>query len=630
MDKEPELSPVEMLFSAAESGNLNKLSCLLDQGVDVNSCSKYGTTLLQSAVLEDHGDLVQFLIGRGAQVDLPDISGITPLHLAAQMGRKNVTEILIANSANVTAKDFVGKSPLHWAVYCGRWDVVDVLRRNGGLPDNSRGMLLAAVLDDDVSAFLLALGLDDRESHIRRQAEPAVFWPDEAGAMLPHFASSRSSKFLNFLLAFFSCDALINTADNGGLTPLHIAIMSGSFNNAERLIGSRANVNARDNNGSTPLLISAHSGALGENLQIAEMLLTKGADVNARDSGGETPLHFASRASKEMTQLLVSWGADVNAADHNECTPLYWASSLQTDDIYDLLIDAGGDDSRPCIYGLVPLKCFQPITAYTESREKAWKDSIANGRINRIRALAEDGLPAVIDDNGGTPLHYAAGYGNLKIIDFLLACGVDINAQNTSGDTPLHYAMRQEAEYLDFDVVRILLKNSANLNAVNKSKRTPLDVAIESERADANFVELLILHGAKINPDWPDLFLRRTEIESLLIENGADVAAKFGPGDITALHRAASENRVDLMRLLISHGADLEARDKRGQTPLFAAVESARADAARLLLASGADVNATDSNGLTPLDMAFKSSSIDRIRVRSVLVARGALTAENL
>ena len=71
MDKEPELSPVEMLFSAAESGNLNKLSCLLDQGVDVNSCSKYGTTLLQSAVLEDHGDLVQFLIGRGAQVDLP-------------------------------------------------------------------------------------------------------------------------------------------------------------------------------------------------------------------------------------------------------------------------------------------------------------------------------------------------------------------------------------------------------------------------------------------------------------------------------------------------------------------------------------------------------------------------------
>jgi ankyrin repeat protein len=97
----------------------------------------------------------------------------------------------------------------------------------------------------------------------------------------------------------------------------------------------------------------------------------------------------------------------------------------------------------------------------------------------------------------------------------------------------------------------------------------------------------------------------KLEVCSDLIVCGADVNAKNKHG-LTPLHYASSEGHKDVCGLLLDHGADMIAKDREGLTPLHWASLSYydRKDVCKLLLNHGADVNAKDRDGLTPLDRA--------------------------
>ena len=88
-----------------------------------------------------------------------------------------------------------------------------------------------------------------------------------------------------------------------------------------------------------------------------------------------------------------------------------------------------------------------------------------------------------------------------------------------------------------------------------------------------------------------------------LIEKGADVNAKDN-GGATPLHYAAMEGHTDVVELLISKGADVNAKDKWGDTPLHDAAYDGHKEVAELLVSKGADVSAKDKDGKTPLDYA--------------------------
>jgi ankyrin repeat protein len=96
------------------------------------------------------------------------------------------------------------------------------------------------------------------------------------------------------------------------------------------------------------------------------------------------------------------------------------------------------------------------------------------------------------------------------------------------------------------------------------------------------------------------------------LDKGADVNAKDEQG-YTPLHNAA-EGHKEIVELLIAKGADVNAKDESGGTPLLAAARYGRKEVAKLLITAGADVNAKRDNGHTPLDMAENEKTADLLR----------------
>ncbi|HUV66084.1 MAG TPA: ankyrin repeat domain-containing protein, partial [Sedimentisphaerales bacterium] len=104
------------------------------------------------------------------------------------------------------------------------------------------------------------------------------------------------------------------------------------------------------------------------------------------------------------------------------------------------------------------------------------------------------------------------------------------------------------------------------------------------------------------------------ELVRSLISNGADVNAKDQRGR-AALHRAANTGHVEVVRLLIEHGADVNVGDKLKRTPLEHAAVASRTEVVRLLIQEGANPNARNQNGSTPLHVAAASADKDTVRL---------------
>ena len=165
-----------------------------------------------------------------------------------------------------------------------------------------------------------------------------------------------------------------------------------------------------------------------------------------------------------------------------------------------------------------------------------------------------------------------------------------MNAKDNNGWTPLRWAASEGHA----DVARLLVDAGADVNA-----RGLLDWAASHNRAE--MARLLIDLGADVNArtsSWRPLhfaaFGNSAKVARLLIDEGADVNAKDSGGR-TPLHRVSN---AEVARLLIDEGVGVNAKDDGGRTPLHSA---SNAEVARLLIDEGADVNAKDDQGQTPL-----------------------------
>jgi ankyrin repeat protein len=228
--------------------------------------------------------------------------------------------------------------------------------------------------------------------------------------------------------------------------------------------------------------------------------------------------------------------------------------------------------------------------------------------------------------HGCTPLTDACEWGNLALIEALLAANADVNLRRkaTSGetdDTPLIISAGQ----CDLHAVSRLLESGADVNAVNRHDRTALHCVIQCEVNRPGrppnlqpIVERLLKSEAKILGTELTLaaYRRDTEIAKLLLDNGSPLNVRIpkksgdGPikGDTPLLavcrmnardlagghfgYEISDEARITLVRLFLKHGADPNQPDAKGKSPLqmlvprdAGRVESRLAD---LLIAAGA------------------------------------------
>ena len=254
---------------------------------------------------------------------------------------------------------------------------------------------------------------------------------------------------------------------------------------------------------------------------------------------------------------------------------------------------------------------------------------LRNAETVKLRALLKNGASAnARDAQGNTPLILSAAYGTPATVKLLLDAGADVNAANAAGATALMRGV------FDAQRVKLLLAHGANPNLHSSFGNTAVILAARS--ADSHrTVSLLLDHGAEANAtnNWGATALSAAcaggdiETAKILLDRGADPNAApklceegfLFAGGRTPLAWAAFRGNVPLVRLLISHGAEVNAEAMLG-TPLAQAAWADRLEAAQVLIASGAHVDqAGHAESYTPLHWAASSDCGDPALVKLLL-----------
>ena len=293
-------------------------------------------------------------------------------------------------------------------------------------------------------------------------------------------------------------------------------------------------------NHQTPL----HSASLYGRLDIVRLLLDHGATSNSKDKYGRTPLHLLARGEYNLeqdrvriAQLLLDRGADVNAQTEYGATPLHLASYLGRIDIARVLLDRGATANSKGRKGRTALHCV------AQGRHLFSTDDA----IHVAQLLLERGADAnAPDDDKRTPLHLASYHGKVEIAQVLLDGGASVNSMGVHGQTPLHVVANGYYKNDDSNVLiaQLLLERGADVNMPDDAKETPLHLASNSMRL--KMVQVLLNACANAR---------------------ARNAQDQSPFDVISRQYRFRDDVRRIARLLLEHGADVDAQDKNFASP---------------------------------------------------------------
>jgi len=249
-----------------------------------------------------------------------------------------------------------------------------------------------------------------------------------------------------------------------------------------------------------------------------------------------------------------------------------------------------------------------------------------NGKVKEL-IRKEPAYAKSKDEDGGTLLHetisrVVSPRERITIMEMLIERGADVNAQDRTGSTPLHYAWRHDS----YAAVKLLIDNGAKVDIKNNEGDTPLNRI--AGRTSADTVILLLSKGADINsknndqstPLMSAAGYGSPAVVKLLIDKGALVDATDSNGN-TALYRAACTGSIETARLLLAEGADINARSASQATPLGGAALNRKEDMLRFLLSLGADADGCDDNGEPALHRVVGTGNVE---LAKLLISKGA------
>lgn len=468
---------------------------------------------------------------------------------AIQHGRRLEALELIDTGADVNATQDDGTTPLHWAVYKIDVPLVEALL--------ARGANAAAVN--------------------RYGASP-----------LSEAAKVSQAELVGMLL---DAGADAGAPNRDGETALMLAARTGSVEVARLLVEHGADVNARESwRGQTALMWAAE----GRYAALVRYLIEQGADVTARavandwgaqitsepraqyrPTGGLTPLLYAARSGcVECIEAILAGGEDVDRPTPDGVTPLMLAIDNFEFDAAARLLDAGANPhysdwwGRTALYIAVDMNTYIPRTVLgglssqdtvpgaTASTEASGLDIVrrllaagveVDPQLNMHRVGRGGNSERFTDDlltTGATPLLRAAITHDHETMRLLLEHGARVDLPNVMGVTPLMAAAGLGVRDINF--------------GSNRSPRFASDEHIEDRVIES--LEILLAAGADINARVTDIHTRTARIARL-----SQMTNREGQ---TALHSAAARGWTRVVEFMIAHGADVDAVDGLGQSPL--------------------------------------------------------------
>lgn len=308
-------------------------------------------------------------------------------------------------------------------------------------------------------------------------------------------------------------------------------------------------------------------------------LLAFASQIHAAEPGGSAlAIAAMERDFDTVRALLAERGADVNATGPYATPPLHWIVRVGEHELAQRLLELGADPNTANPYGLHPLHL-----------------AITNADVDMVHLLLEAGAdPEQVDNAAETPLMLAARSGSAAIVEALLEAGAAVDTREPHYDqTALMLAVRAGTP----DSVELLLASGADVDAQSRAGAVP-DFRLPSQNAGSKGVGI-------VRGGWPERGER----------------SPVG-GAKTPLLYATRQGDLELTRLLVEAGADIELSDANGLTPLLNAILNASVESlerpraqhiavARYLIERGANVNAMDWYGETPLWAAVVLRNLD-------------------
>src|SRR5256712_10460089 len=421
----------------------------------------------------------------------------------------------------------------------------------------------------------------------------------------------------------------VNAAQGDGATALHWAAHRDDLAIADLLIRSGARANVANDLGTTPL----HLACTNRSAPMVERLLAAGANASAALLSGETVLMTCARAGDAAAvKALLAHGADVNAKEHeHQQTALMWAAAQRHPEVVQLLIEARADiRARSLTYaqtvvGEQTQRAGREELNYTVLRSGATPllFTARTGDVESARLLLNAGAdPKDSQPDGVSALVLAAHSGNGNVAALLLERGADPNAFG-SGYTALHAAILRS----DLNLVKALLARGANPN-LRMTKGTPM----RRDTTDWNLPATLVgaspyLLAAKfLESDIMPVLVAGGADPGLTMPNGADavmLAAGMGSSK-TASRRGIEtidfgkvepETRVrDAVAAAVGLRGDVKAASQTGGTAMHVAAALGYDTVVQVLSEHGASVNVKNKRGITPLMAAMFGSTVGRGR----------------
>jgi ankyrin repeat protein len=542
---------------------------------------------LSYAVQGGNLELVKESLADGANIN--QISSIplkenNPVRLAMSMQQEDIAEYLAEHGADANYTDSYGTTQLMYYASNTRIPMCELLLKQGAKVDQTDKDGLTA-LD-----YALRAGVKFSTDQEVNRLLNLLF---EHGAKVN---SNSLQSALNGYEKYTYCrygtvkrilEETLKAGIPSGLDPVLEAAMQGKSADVDRLIQSRQ---MKKEDEQKVLFFTAAFG----NVDTIKLLKTNGLDLQAKDARGNNALIIASTYGQlEIVRYLLDQGLDLEGQNYTEDTALIAAAIHDQNTVAEYLIKRGA------VMHYEPGKINDVFVIAGQ-----------NGNIGMMKIIIANGY-AADDERLGLALLCAAQKNQVKSIEFLIQNHADPN-YNYQSEDPLYSA----SALGNLEAVKTLVENGASVD----KEMNPLEVS--SEYGHKDIVAYLLQKGANVNKFhvikdgdtagktsgsalMAAVSKGYLDIVKLLIENGADLEYKAGNADDqTALTLAAKSGSRNIMEYLLDKGTKINYQDANGETALMIASKNGFAECVNVLLNHKPDMSLKNKQGQTALDLA--------------------------